>query len=833
MLDALEIAINVVTDAKEKLGEVGRSFDDLGESGARAADRLEDMRAVMARLIEQERLEANMKAAAEAVELLTEEEKDAVVQAQRLVDAEREAAQATGDFEEEVASFSFTEFNQAVELAGKALEALKKVWDFSKEGAGNIRIANQFRDAMQEIGVNADVLIAKLMEVADHTVDDEALMQTATRAFTNELVGSQDELVSLFEVARAASVRFGGDTAEAFERIAEATEVGTARSLKQVGIVVDFDKAHKELAKSLGKTVDQLTVQEMKQARLNVVLEAGAALVAKVGDSADDQLTKIQQLENGVGELLDGFKELAATVVVDVIAAGDEFINREQHIIEGLEKQEDQTWDTAESYQEYVARMKDAARAVNLQIDAEGNLVKTTIGLAGQTKAITQANFLFSESVFKAAQESKRWVDVEQLRIGRFIESARAAEEAAVAEERAAARRERIGEAMATAQERAIAYTEAAEQLGELEAELAIVDEEIAERGERRNVVRQASVETVAAHGEAVLRLTIAEQNLTEVTRREGETDAEFSLRQLESTQRVMELGAAVGELGGKLGGHVVSVGGATKAQQENRDAILAQIEAFKEQQESLKAVEAFKALAQAYKDKKINLDEYRTATEKLNEITGLYTDSALKAAVKQEELLAIIGDADSTLDDITTALDKNKEAIDGVAESTDKEKEATEKAGTAAQLAVPKMTRLATKFGEVDEAAYLATDRVVTFRGALDELEDTTVTLTFRIDTVGSIPEVAGVGFPGGIIPVQHGFNYTVPAGYPNDSMLLPLAVSTGEEVTVRPAGQPASAQTIIGGDNIYINDRLALAMYYEEKRARLLVDAQGRMGG
>lgn len=832
MPDAIEIAINVITDAKEKLGEVGRAFEDIGEAGETAGDRLDDLRSTMAGLIAQERLAAQMQEAADAVSLLTKEEKDAVVQAEQLAQAEREAAEATEGFDEEVQGFSFTEFNQGIEVAKKALQSLKQVWDFAKEGAGNIRIANQFSDAMQEIGINADVLLDKLDAVADRTVDDEAIMQVATRAFTNELVGNQDELVRLFEIARAASVRFGGDTASAFESIAEATEVGTARSLKSVGILVDFDKVHKDFAKSLGKTSDQLTIQEAKQARLNAVLEAGAGLVVKVGDSADDQLTKLQQFEQGADRVLDSVKELAATIVVDVVDAGDQLLNREAKLVEGLQDQEDQAFKTSDGYQVYSESMQRAAKAAGFQVDAQGRLIQTTIGLGGPVTRVINANFLFSESVFKATQESKKFVDIENLRIQRFIAGAAAADAAAAAEERLIEWRGRIADATATAGERAIEYTKAEEELGALEQQLADLDIEIAERGERRIVIQQASTDTVNAHAEASLRLQVAQQDLAEVTRREGESDAEFGLRQLEATQRVSELTGHVGELSGKLGDHAVAVGGATKAQQENREAILGQIAAFKEQQEVAKATELFKALGQALRDKKIDLDEYKTSTQKLNDITGLYTDSALKAAVKQEELLAIIGDADSTINDITGALDRNKMAIDGIVESTDKEKEATEKSGEAADKAVPKFDRMERKITALDEAAFVAADRMVTLRGTIDELEDKTVTVTVKVNTVGQFPTVGGET-PYNPLPSQRGLDYLVPAGFPNDSMFLPLAVSTGERVIVQPAGQAGRAQVVIGGDNVYINDQMALAMYYEEKRSRLLDAAQQRMGG
>jgi hypothetical protein len=60
-----------------------------------------------------------------------------------------------------------------------------------------------------------------------------------------------------------------------------------------------------------------------------------------------------------------------------------------------------------------------------------------------------------------------------------------------------------------------------------------------------------------------------------------------------------------------------------------------------------------------------------------------------------------------------------------------------------------------------------------------------------------------------------------------------MPLRVSSGERVIVQPRAEQVGgqAQVSIGGDTVIINDRLALAQYYEQKRMRLLERSASRM--
>jgi hypothetical protein len=47
--------------------------------------------------------------------------------------------------------------------------------------------------------------------------------------------------------------------------------------------------------------------------------------------------------------------------------------------------------------------------------------------------------------------------------------------------------------------------------------------------------------------------------------------------------------------------------------------------------------------------------------------------------------------------------------------------------------------------------------------------------------------------------IPMKEGGEFTVPGGYPNDRFMAPLALTSGEKVTVEPAGRKRPAQQMV----------------------------------
>lgn len=294
----------------------------------------------------------------------------------RLSQAQRGAAESSN-----VATDGFSKMqaglvtlNAGIGVAREAVAVFKTAWDFTKEGASIERIQQQFKNLATSVSVDANRLLDGLNKAARGTVDDEELMQTATRAMALGLSNNADDLVKLMEIARASSVAFGGDTASAFERISTAVENLTPRALKQSGIIVNLDKAYSDYAISLGKTADALTDDEKRQALLNDVLQKGEDLVARIGSTGDDSATKIARLETQFKDLGDTVKSGFAEFMIPALDRAEAFGTLANDAASAAEKLAAATLLNADASNVWYGKLGDVITNLQKQLDLEKQL---------------------------------------------------------------------------------------------------------------------------------------------------------------------------------------------------------------------------------------------------------------------------------------------------------------------------------------------------------------------------------------------------------------------------------------------------------------------------
>lgn len=229
--------------------------------------------------------------------------------------------------------------NQAMGLVNKAVQAAGKVWDEAKLGAQIQQTTDAFNIMAANVGASGDKILSSMRDTSAGTVDDVSLMQSAMRAMAFNL--PTDKLENLMAIARSASRATGESIQQSFNDIV----VGIGRSspmiLDNLGLILKIGPANEAYAKSLGKTVAQLTPMETKQALLNATLAAGDELIKKVGDSALTDAEKYAKLEAATKTLTDaGAKQIShwAIPFVDWLSKIIENANQSADAIAGLKK---------------------------------------------------------------------------------------------------------------------------------------------------------------------------------------------------------------------------------------------------------------------------------------------------------------------------------------------------------------------------------------------------------------------------------------------------------------------------------------------------------------
>lgn len=189
---------------------------------------------------------------------------------------------------------------------GIAALAAKTALDLTVEGEQIRQINYQFENLTKNAGIATDTLKDGLIDVADGLVDDTDLLKSANKAIV-QMGKNAEKLPQLFELSRKATAGFGGDLMQNFEDINRAIATGQTRFLKQIGLSVDAEKAMKNYALSVGKTVKSLTDQERQQAILNEVLAKGEKNFKGINTGITEAGNTWQQLKVTVGQLNELF----------------------------------------------------------------------------------------------------------------------------------------------------------------------------------------------------------------------------------------------------------------------------------------------------------------------------------------------------------------------------------------------------------------------------------------------------------------------------------------------------------------------------------------------
>ncbi len=360
----------------------------------------------------------------------------------------------------------------------------------------------------------------------------------------------------------------------------------------------------------------------------------------------------------------------------------------------------------------------------------------------------------------------------------------------------------------------ALDYTAGQRDMLDVEQKLADLNAQIESQGARRAVTvanEKMSEEDLAL---TRMRLAVATEDLTTVKRRENETDAEFSLRVAEAQARVNDYNTA-------LGTHTAVVGGATKAQLEQKSALEGQIAAFQRASVQDMGQQAVQALTRAYGEGRLPQDEFIERMTLVNRHTNLYTDAALQAAIKTQIMLAtasdpnaqnfpkVWADAKRGVDEFTGAIDKSSgptgEKVDAVTRKIQRiEQEAAPRAATAAEALSLRSQNAWTAMGP----------SIDTVRGKTDGVESSLKRLTahewhvkVKIDVEGEMPQVPS----GGPAPGSRAMGGPVSAGLwylHDDEYVLSKAMREGREPI---PGEALGGAAVAGGMSRQVNVTVA----------------------
>jgi hypothetical protein len=193
-------------------------------------------------------------------------------------------------------------------------------------GAALVPLAESFDNLTASVGISSKALLIDLRKAANGTVSDFDLIRRANLA----LVGTSGEfgkafgkaLPTVLASARAAARATGQDVDFLFQSLVAGIKRASPRLIDNTGIVLKLSEANETLAKELGKTVEQLTLEEKQIAVLNATVAAGENLIGSLGDAQESNAEKLARSQAIITNTLDTLAvavQPAFATVLDIV----------------------------------------------------------------------------------------------------------------------------------------------------------------------------------------------------------------------------------------------------------------------------------------------------------------------------------------------------------------------------------------------------------------------------------------------------------------------------------------------------------------------------------
>jgi len=195
-----------------------------------------------------------------------------------------------------------TGLNQAVELAGKVASAIKRITvELAIAGERAAQVENGFKLLADSAGIATDDLLRGILKSNDGIIEQTELLSRSSKlivAFGTEA----RRIPEILELSRKVAVSFGMDAGEAFERLSGAIQSGNAKGLKQLGIIVDTEKAVREYAAANGIASNALSDVGRAQAIMNAALDSGAKKFQSIALESDTVANSYSRFGNSVSD---------------------------------------------------------------------------------------------------------------------------------------------------------------------------------------------------------------------------------------------------------------------------------------------------------------------------------------------------------------------------------------------------------------------------------------------------------------------------------------------------------------------------------------------------
>ena len=257
---------------------------------------------------------------------------------------------------------SFTEINQAVELAKKAIEVFKKAYNFSREGAELEVTTLKFDRLAESIGTTSDELLMNLRRATDGIMSDQELMQSAADMIGLGLAKTEDQAIRLANVSSQLGMNMNQLTLTLTNQ--------TTMRFDTLNMRVDgFDEKLQDLKATGMDTNDAFTEAFLQQAEEQLL---------RVGSVTDMNIGSYMRFEAAIKNAMNSLKTSTDGPMADFLDSLTDGINFWPDIKNGFAEAEIAIRKQNKSYAEYREILDGVLEGTGMVLDEQGRLNAVT-----------------------------------------------------------------------------------------------------------------------------------------------------------------------------------------------------------------------------------------------------------------------------------------------------------------------------------------------------------------------------------------------------------------------------------------------------------------------
>lgn len=203
-----------------------------------------------------------------------------------------------------------------VGVAFGAMQVGEAVVDMAKTAAQVGVLRDSLEGLAAAAGTSGDAIVSALQRASGGAISEQSLILAANRSMLLGVADSAEEMASLMEVAIVRGRAMGLSAEQAFSDLVTGIGRMSPMILDNLGIVTGGEKVFDDYAAALGRTADQLTDVERKQALVNTVISSSASLVAQAGDISET-VSSFDQYQAAISDLKVSLGEMFAPAVTE------------------------------------------------------------------------------------------------------------------------------------------------------------------------------------------------------------------------------------------------------------------------------------------------------------------------------------------------------------------------------------------------------------------------------------------------------------------------------------------------------------------------------------